>query len=66
VSSVVYDEGLRSYRAIVFIATKCKNRVNSETFSYLESVASRQKTLLTKQETPSGFFEKIGEKLWTN
>jgi hypothetical protein len=62
---VVYDEGLRSYRAIVFIAGKCKNRVISETFSYLESGASRQKTVLTKQEAPSGFSKNLGEKLWT-
>jgi hypothetical protein len=59
---VVYDEGLRSYRAIVFIAGKCKNRVVTETISYLESGASRQKTVLTKQEAPSGFSENLGEK----
>jgi len=61
---VVYDEGLRSYRAIVFIASKCKNRIRSETFSYLGSGASRQTTILTKQETLSGFSKNLGGKLW--
>jgi hypothetical protein len=61
---VVYDEGLRSYRAIVFIASKCKNRISNETISYLESGASRQTTILTKQETLSGFSKNLGEKLW--
>jgi hypothetical protein len=62
---VVYDEGLRSYRAIVFIATKCKNRVTSGTISYLKSGASSQKTVLTKKVTPSGFSRNLGEKkLW--
>jgi hypothetical protein len=60
---VVYDEGLRSYRAIVFIASKCKNRINSETIT-LESGASIQTTILTKQETLRGFSKNLGEKLW--
>jgi hypothetical protein len=59
---VVYDEGLRSYRAIVFIATKCKNRVIGETISYLELGATRQETVLTKQVTPIGFSKNLGEK----
>jgi len=64
---VVYDEGLRSYRAIVFIAIRSsQDRLSKETISYLESGASRQKTLLTKQETTSGFSENLGEKLWIN
>ncbi len=61
---MVYDEGLRSYRAIVFIASKCKNRISSETFSYLESGASRQTTILTKQETLRSFSKNLGGKLW--
>jgi len=61
---VVYDEGLRSYRAIVFIAIKFKNRISSETYSYLKSGASRQTTILTEQETLRGFSKKLGEKLW--
>jgi hypothetical protein len=60
---VVYDEGLRSYRAIVFIASKCKNRISSETIT-LESGASIQTTILTKQETLRGFSKNLGEKLW--
>jgi len=64
---VVYDEGLRSYRAIVFIANRSsQDRLRKETISYLELGASRQKTLLTKQETLSGFSENLGEKLWIN
>jgi hypothetical protein len=61
---VVYDEGLRSYRAIVFIAIKCKNRISSKTITYLESGASSQTTILTKQETLRGFSKNLGEKLW--
>jgi hypothetical protein len=59
---VVYDEGLRSYRAIVFIASKCKNRIVTETISDLELGASRQKTVLTNQEAPSGFSINLGGK----
>jgi len=61
---VVYDEGLRSYRAIVFIASKCKNRINGEAISYLESGASRQTTILTKQETLRSFSKNLGVNLW--
>jgi hypothetical protein len=61
---VVYDEGLRSYRAIVFIASKCKNRVNSETFNRLKLGLSRQIAIFTKQGTPRGFYKNLGEKLW--
>ncbi|HEX7482597.1 MAG TPA: hypothetical protein VF350_03925 [Candidatus Bathyarchaeia archaeon] len=61
---MVYDEGLRSYRAIIFIASKCKNRINRETIGYLELGASRQTTILTKQETLRGFSKNLGEKLW--
>ena len=61
---MVYDEGLRSYRAIVFIASKCINRIKKKTVSYLELGASLQATILTKQETLSGFSKNLGEKLW--
>jgi hypothetical protein len=61
---VVYDEGLRSYRAIVFISSKCKNRISSKTITYLASGASHQATILTKQETISGFSKNLGGKLW--
>jgi len=61
---VVYDEGLRSYRAIIFISNKCNNRISSETISYLKSGTSRQTTILTEQETLRGFSKNLGEKLW--
>jgi hypothetical protein len=61
---VVYDEGLRSCKAIVFIASKCRLRISKESICYLELGASRQTTILTKQEAPSGFFKNFGEKLW--
>jgi hypothetical protein len=60
---VVFDEGLRSYRAIVFIASKCKNRIRKETICYLELGASLQATILIKLETFSGFYKNLGEKL---
>jgi hypothetical protein len=49
---VVYDEGLRSYKAIAFIANKSnKDRINKETISYLKLGAFLlQKTVLTKQQ----------------
>jgi len=62
---VVYDEGLCSYKAIAFIANKSnRSRISSETISYLESGASRQTTILTKQETSRGFSKNLGEKYW--
>ena len=54
---MVYDEGLRSHKAIAFIESVT-------TISYLQLGAPRQKTVLTKQETPSGFSKNLGEKLW--
>jgi hypothetical protein len=62
---VVYDdEGLRSYRAIVFIASKCENRLSSKAITYLESGASCQTTILTKQEALRGFSKNLGDTLW--
>jgi hypothetical protein len=61
---VVYDEGLRSCRAIVFIANKRKLRISKESICYLGLGASPQSTILTKQEATSGFFKNLGEKLW--
>jgi hypothetical protein len=61
---VVYDdEGLRSYKAIAFIKgnPKC---LNQKTVSYLKLGAPRRSTVLSKQETLSGFSKKLGEKLW--
>jgi hypothetical protein len=61
---VVYDEGLRSCRAIVFIASKCILRISKESICYSKLGASRQTTILAKQEARSGFFKNLGEKLW--
>jgi len=46
---VIYDEGLRSHKAIAFIATKRRNCVSHETTSYLKLGAPLQKTVLSKQ-----------------
>jgi hypothetical protein len=54
---VVNDEGLRSHKAVAFIG-------NVRTINYLKLGAPLQKTVLTKQETPSGFSKNLGEKLW--
>jgi hypothetical protein len=62
---VVFDEGLYSYKAVVFIATNRKNRVSSETISYLELGASRQKTVLIKQqETVRCISKNLGGKIY--
>jgi len=61
---VVYDEGLRSYKAIAFIATKRKNRVSHETTSYLKLGAPLQKIVLSKQKKFRYFSKNLGEKLW--
>jgi hypothetical protein len=61
---VVYDEGLRSYKAVAFIAIKRSNSINKETFSYLQLGAPRQKTVLTKQTTLRRISKNLGEKLW--
>jgi hypothetical protein len=63
---VVYDEGLRSYRAIAFIKSN-PNLVNLKMKSYLSSGALLlQGTVLAKQRTFRGFFRNLGEKLWIN
>jgi hypothetical protein len=54
---VVYDEGLRSYKAVAFIESLT-------TIRYLELGASRQKTVLTKQKTFRYFSENLGEKIY--
>ena len=60
---MVYDEGLRSYKAIAFIKgnPKCSS-IKSK--SYLLLGAFLQKTLLSKQKPLSGFSKNLGEKLW--
>jgi hypothetical protein len=62
---VVYDEGLRSYKAIAFIKSN-PNRVTSKTKNYLSLAVILQKTILSKQKTLRGFSKKLGEKLWIN
>jgi hypothetical protein len=54
---VIYDEGLRSPKAIAFIASK-------STISYLILGATLQKTVLSKQKTLRSFSKNLGEKLW--
>jgi len=64
-SPVTYDEGLCSYKAIVFIAAKYNpNCLSIETVSYLQLGVILQKTFLSKQEAFRGFFKTSGVKLW--
>jgi hypothetical protein len=60
---VVYDEGLRSYKAIAFIKSN-PNCVTAKTKIHLMPGALLQGTVLSKQKTLSGFSKKLGEKLW--
>jgi hypothetical protein len=60
---VVNDEGLRSYKAIAFIKSNPK-RLSLKTKTYLLLGALRQRTVLAKQKTLSGFSKNLGEKLW--
>ena len=55
--SVVYDEGLRSYKAVAFIESLT-------TIGYLKLGAPRQKTVLTKQKTLSCNSKNLGEKIY--
>jgi hypothetical protein len=63
---VVYDEGLRSYKAIVFIASKSnQDRISKKTISYLILGAPLlQKTVLTKQKTLRCISKNLGEKYY--
>gem|GEM_PF-1530052 len=61
--SVVYDEGLRSYKAIAFIKSN-PNCSSLKTKSYLVLGAFLQKTVLSKQKTLRSFSKNLGEKLW--
>jgi hypothetical protein len=54
---VVYDEGLRSYKAIAFIESVT-------TISYLRLGAPRQKIVLTKQKTLRYLSKNLGEKIY--
>jgi hypothetical protein len=60
---VVYDEGLRSYKAIAFIKSN-PTRLSLKTKSYLILGELLQKTILSKQKTLRGFSKNLGEKLW--
>jgi len=60
----VYDEGLRSYKAIAFIKSS-PNSLNLNTKSYLALGAFLQKNVLSKQKTLRSFSKNLGEKLWT-
>ena len=60
---MVYDEGLRSYKAIAFTKSN-PSRLSLNTKSYLALGAFLQKTVLSKQKTLRGFFKNSGEKLW--
>ncbi len=54
---VMYDEGLRSYKAIAFIESL-------RTISYLKLGATLQKTVLTKQKTLRCISKNLGEKIY--
>ena len=60
---VIYDEGLRSYKAIAFIRGN-PNRISTKPISHLKLGAYLSSTVLAKQKTLSGFSENLGEKLW--
>jgi hypothetical protein len=60
---VVYDEGLRSYKAVAFIKGN-PNPSSIKTKSYLLLGAFLQSTVLSKQKTLRGFSKNLGEKLW--
>jgi len=62
---VVYDEGLRSYKAIAFIRGNPKS-LTQKTICYLKLGANPASTVLTKQKPLSGFYKTLGEKLWIN
>jgi hypothetical protein len=62
---VVYDEGLRSYKAIAFITNKSnQDRISKKIISYLELGAPNQTTVLTKQKTLRCVFKNLGEKYY--
>ncbi len=54
---VVYDEGLRSYKAVAFIESVTA-------IDYLKLGAPRQKTVLNKQKTLSYNSKNLGEKIY--
>jgi hypothetical protein len=62
---VVFDEGLCSYKAIVFIRDN-PNRSSIKPKNYLLLGTSPRSTVLAKQKTLTGFSKNLGEKLWIN
>jgi len=60
---VVYDEGLRSYKAIAFIRSN-PNSLKQILFSNLKLGALSAKTVLANKKTLRGYSKKLGEKLW--
>ncbi|MCW3984508.1 MAG: hypothetical protein NWE96_11045 [Candidatus Bathyarchaeota archaeon] len=58
---MTYDEGLRSPKAIAFIAAKRKNSVNSQTISYLELGATPKQKILAKQTPSRRVSKNLGE-----
>jgi hypothetical protein len=61
--SVVYDEGLRSYKAIAFIKGSPRF-LRSKSTSYLKSGAVLGSTVLNRQKTLRDYSKNLGEKLW--
>jgi hypothetical protein len=62
---VVYDEGLRSYKAIAFIRGNPKF-ASIKLNCYFKLGANLVSTVLRNKMTPSGYFKTLGEKLWIN
>jgi len=60
---VVYDEGLRSYKAIAFIKSN-PTCLTSKTKIHLMPGVLLQGIVLSKQKTLSVFSKNLGEKLW--
>ncbi len=63
---MIYDEGLRSYKAIVFIQSKSRQTpISSQPFSYLELGATLPTNVLSQQQKTLRILSKsLGEKLW--
>jgi hypothetical protein len=66
VLSVIYDEGLRSYKAIAFIQLKSRNsRINSLPFNYLLLGAIFPRNVLSLNKKPLRVLSKnLGEKIY--
>ena len=60
---MVHDEGLRSYKAIVFISSNPRC-LRLKTTSYLKLGTYLTSTVLANKKTLRGFSKNLGEKLW--